>query len=235
MGVELLRFDMSEYQERHAIAKLIGSPPGYVGYEEGGLLSEAVNRQPYAILLLDEIEKAHPDIFNLFLQVMDNGRLTDANGREIDFKHILLIMTSNVGAHSVGRANIGFNEQDHSLDYEAELKKIFTPEFRNRLSEVIYFQTLSKTDIVFVVNKFLFELESVLEEKNVSLSVSETARTWFAEQGYDSKMGARPMGRLIEKTIRKPLADELLFGKLVKGGSVKVGVKQDKISLNISA
>jgi len=234
MGVKLLRFDMSEYMERHSISKLIGSPPGYVGYDEGGLLTEAVNSNPYAVLLLDEIEKAHPDIFNLLLQVMDYGILTDANGREVDFRNVILVMTSNVGAHSVQRASIGFNEQDHSLDYEGELKKIFTPEFRNRLSEIIYFNSLSEEVVVYVVNKFLFELEDVLEQKNVSLIISDVARKWFAKNGYDSKMGARPMARLIEKEIRKPLADELLFGQLSEGGTVKVGVNKDKIALNIS-
>jgi len=234
MGVKLLRFDMSEYMERHSISKLIGSPPGYVGYDEGGLLTEAVNSNPYAVLLLDEIEKAHPDIFNLLLQVMDHGLLTDANGREVNFKNIILVMTSNVGAHSVQRASIGFNEQDHSLDYEGELKKTFTPEFRNRLSEIIYFNTLSEEVVIYVVNKFLFELENALEEKNVSLIVSDPARKWFAKNGYDNKMGARPMERLIEKEIRKPLADELLFGKLSEGGTVKVNVKKGKISLEIS-
>jgi ATP-dependent Clp protease ATP-binding subunit ClpA len=234
MGVKLLRFDMSEYMERHSISKLIGSPPGYVGYDEGGLLTEAVNSNPYAVLLLDEIEKAHPDIFNLLLQVMDYGILTDANGREVDFRNVILVMTSNVGAHSVQRASIGFNEQDHSLDYEGELKKIFTPEFRNRLSEIIYFNSLSEEVVVYVVNKFLFELEDVLEQKNVSLIISDAARKWFAKHGYDSKMGARPMARLIEKKVRKPLADELLFGQLSEGGIVKVGVNKDKIALTIS-
>jgi ATP-dependent Clp protease ATP-binding subunit ClpA len=234
MGVKLLRFDMSEYIERHSISKLIGSPPGYVGYDEGGLLTEAVNSNPYAVLLLDEIEKAHPDIFNLLLQVMDHGVLTDANGREIDFRNVILVMTSNAGAQSIQRSSIGFNEQDHSLDYEGELKKTFTPEFRNRLSEIIYFNSLNPENIVFVVNKFLFELEEALENKNVSLIVSDAARKWFAKHGYDAKMGARPMSRLIEKEIRKPLADELLFGKLVDGGTVKVGAKKDKVTLSIS-
>ena len=234
MGVKLLRFDMSEYMERHSISKLIGSPPGYVGYDEGGLLTEAVNSSPYAVLLLDEIEKAHPDIFNLLLQVMDHGTLTDANGREIDFRNVILVMTSNVGAQSVQRASIGFSEQDHSLDYEGELKKSFTPEFRNRLSEIIYFNSLNEETIVYVVNKFLFELEDALEAKNVSLITSDAARKWFAKNGYDAKMGARPMARLIEKEIRKPLADELLFGKLINGGTVKVGIKKDKITLSVS-
>lgn len=234
MGVKLLRFDMSEYMERHSISKLIGSPPGYVGYEEGGLLTEAVNANPYAVLLLDEVEKAHPDLFNILLQVMDNGKMTDANGREIDFRNVILVMTSNVGAQSVQRASIGFNDQDHSLDYAGELKKTFTPEFRNRLSEVIYFNSLNKDTIVYVVNKFLFELESTLEDKKVSLIISDAARKWFADHGYDEQMGARPMSRLIEKEIRKPLADELLFGKLVDGGTVKVGIKKDAVVLNIS-
>ena len=231
MGVKLLRFDMSEYMERHSISKLIGSPPGYVGYDEGGLLTEAVNSNPYAVLLLDEIEKAHPDIFNLLLQVMDHGKLTDANGREIDFRNVILVMTSNAGAQSIQRSSIGFSEQDHSLDYEGELKKTFTPEFRNRLSEIIYFNSLNPENIVFVVNKFLFELEEALENKNVSLIVSDAARKWFAKHGYDAKMGARPMSRLIEKEVRKPLADELLFGKLVDGGTVKVGVKKDSVTI----
>jgi ATP-dependent Clp protease ATP-binding subunit ClpA len=202
LGVKLLRFDMSEYMERHSVSKLIGSPPGYVGYDEGGQLTEQVNANPYAVLLLDEIEKAHPDIFNILLQVMDNGKLTDANGREVDFRNVILIMTSNVGARNVQRASIGFSEQDHSLDYDSELKKAFAPEFRNRLSEVIYFNPLDKDTIIFVVNKFLFDLESILEEKNVSLVVTDEAREWFANHGYDSQMGARPMSRLIEKEIR---------------------------------
>ncbi len=234
MGVKLLRFDMSEYMERHSISKLIGSPPGYVGYDEGGLLTEAVNSNPYAVLLLDEVEKAHPDLFNILLQVMDNGKMTDANGREIDFRNVILIMTSNVGAQSVQRASIGFSEQDHALDYESELKKTFTPEFRNRLSEVIYFNSLNKDTIVYVVNKFLFELEATLEDKNVSLIISDAARKWFSINGYDAQMGARPMSRLIEKEIRKPLADELLFGKLINGGVVKVSVKKEQITLNIT-
>jgi ATP-dependent Clp protease ATP-binding subunit ClpA len=234
LGVKLLRFDMSEYMERHSVSKLIGSPPGYVGYDEGGQLTEQVNANPYAVLLLDEIEKAHPDIFNILLQVMDNGKLTDANGREVDFRNVILIMTSNVGARNVQRSSIGFSEQDHSLDYDAELKKAFAPEFRNRLSEVIYFNPLDKDTIIFVVNKFLFDLESILEEKNVSLIVTDKAREWFANHGYDSQMGARPMSRIIEKEIRKPLADELLFGKLSKGGTVKVDIHKDIVQLKYS-
>ena len=234
LGVKLLRFDMSEYMERHSVSKLIGSPPGYVGYDEGGQLTEQVNSNPYAVLLLDEIEKAHPDIFNILLQVMDNGKLTDANGREVDFRNVILIMTSNVGARSVQRSSIGFSEQNHSHDYESEMKKVFAPEFRNRLSEVIYFNSLDKDTIIYVVNKFLFDLESLLEEKNVSLIVSDKARDWFASNGYDVQMGARPMSRLIEKEIRKPLADELLFGKLTKGGTVKVDIVKDQVKLTYS-
>jgi len=234
LGVKLLRFDMSEYMERHSVSKLIGSPPGYVGYDEGGQLTEQVNSNPYAVLLLDEIEKAHPDIFNILLQVMDNGKLTDANGREVDFRNVILIMTSNVGARNVQRSSIGFSEQDHSLDYEQELKKVFAPEFRNRLSEVIFFNPLSKETIIYVVNKFLFDLENILEEKNVSLVISDEARDWFASNGYDNQMGARPMSRLIEKEIKKPLSDELLFGSLINGGSVKVGVCKNKIELSFS-
>jgi len=234
LGVKLLRFDMSEYMERHSVSKLIGSPPGYVGYDEGGQLTEQVNSNPYAVLLLDEIEKAHPDIFNILLQVMDNGKLTDANGREVDFRNVILIMTSNVGARSVQRSSIGFSEQNHSHDYESEMKKVFAPEFRNRLSEVIYFNSLDKDTIIYVVNKFLFDLESLLEEKNVSLIVSDKARDWFASNGYDFQMGARPMSRLIEKEIRKPLADELLFGKLTNGGTVKVDIVKDQVKLTYS-
>jgi ATP-dependent Clp protease ATP-binding subunit ClpA len=234
LGVKLLRFDMSEYMERHSVSKLIGSPPGYVGYDEGGQLTEQINSNPYAVLLLDEIEKAHPDIFNILLQVMDNGKLTDANGREVDFRNVILIMTSNVGARSVQRSSIGFSEQNHSHDYESEMKKVFAPEFRNRLSEVIYFNSLDKDTIIYVVNKFLFDLESLLEEKNVSLIVSDKARDWFASNGYDVQMGARPMSRLIEKEIRKPLADELLFGKLTKGGTVKVDIVKDQVKLTYS-
>ncbi|WP_190600879.1 ATP-dependent Clp protease ATP-binding subunit ClpA [Candidatus Vesicomyidisocius sp. SY067_SCS001] len=235
MGIKLLRFDMSEYGERHSVSKFIGSPPGYVGYDKGGLLTEVVNANPYAVLLLDEIEKAHADIFNLLLQVMDNSKMTDASGREVDFRNVILVMTSNAGVQSIQRTSIGFSEQDRSLDYETELKKLFTPEFRNRLSEVIYFNTLNEQTIVYVVNKFLFELKKALENKQVSLTVSDIARAWFAKHGYDAKMGARPMARLVEQEIRKPLADELLFGKLTNGGLVKVDVKKDRIILAIQS
>jgi ATP-dependent Clp protease ATP-binding subunit ClpA len=234
MNIKLLRFDMSEYMERHSVSKLIGSPPGYVGYDQGGLLTEAVNSSPYSLLLLDEIEKAHPDIFNILLQVMDNGKLTDANGREVDFRNVILVMTSNVGARNAARSSVGFSKQDYYSDYKKELKQVFTPEFRNRLSEIIYFNALDENTIIFVVDKFLFELENILEAKNISLIVTDTARKWLAKNGYDEDMGARPMARLIEHTIRKPLADELLFNKLTDGGTVKVDVKKNKLKLYIS-
>lgn len=234
MGVELLRFDMSEYMERHSIAKLIGSPPGYVGHDEGGLLTEKVNKTPYSVVLLDEIEKAHPDINNILLQVMDRGVLTDSQGREVDFRNVILIMTSNVGINVAQRASIGFSEQDHSSDVNAELKKVFTPEFRNRLTKIIYFKSLNKDNILFIVNKFLFDLETTLEEKKVNLIVAESARKWLAEKGYDAKMGARPMARLIEKEISTKLADELLFGQLIKGGTVKITCVKDALKISFS-
>ena len=229
LTMPLVRFDMSEYMERHSVSKLVGSPPGYIGHEAGGLLTEAINKKPYCVLLLDEIEKAHTDVFNILLQVMDRGVLTDANGRAVDFKNVILIMTSNIGAQHSGRASIGFSEQDHSLDYQSELKTAFKPEFRNRLSDIIYFNALSKENIMFVVDKFLMELENALEAKQVNISISNKAKQWLATHGYDVKMGARPMSRLIEQEIRKPLADELLFGKLINGGDVCIDVKKDKI------
>ena len=234
MGIKLVRFDMSEYMEQHSVAKLIGSPPGYIGYEEGGLLTEVINNNPYAILLLDEIEKANPSIFNLLLQIMDYGTLTDANGRKVDFRNIILIMTSNAGAINTERTSIGFNKQNHTLDYKTELKKYFAPEFRNRLSEIIYFNKLSKDTTMLIVNKFLFELEDTLENKKVSIIVSDVARQWLIKNGYNDKMGARPMARLIEKEIRTPLADELLFGKLIHGGTVKIDIKKNKINIKVS-
>jgi ATP-dependent Clp protease ATP-binding subunit ClpA len=226
MGVELLRFDMSEYMERHSISRLIGSPPGYVGHDDGGLLTEKVNKNPYSVVLLDEIEKAHPDINNVLLQVMDRGTLTDSHGREVDFRNVILIMTSNVGINVSQRASIGFSEQNHSSDVSTELKKIFSPEFRNRLSKIIYFNSLNEDNILFIVNKFLFDLETTLEEKKVCLVVKNSARKYLATKGYDKKMGARPMARLIESEISTPLADELLFGKLVNGGRVIISSKQ---------
>ena len=222
MGLELIRFDMSEYMERHTVSRLIGAPPGYVGYDQGGLLTEAVNKHPHAVLLLDEIEKAHPDVFNLLLQVMDHGTLTDNNGRKADFRNVLLVMTTNAGAERMTRASIGFTKQDHSTDGSEALKKLFTPEFRNRLDSVISFKHLGPETIAHVVDKFIVELETLLDDKQVTIDVSKEARDWLAEHGYDPEMGARPMARVIKENIKKPLAEELLFGKLSKGGHVKV-------------
>lgn len=234
MGVDLIRFDMSEYMERHTVSRLIGSPPGYVGYDQGGLLTEEVNKHPYAILLLDEIEKAHPDIFNLLLQIMDHGTLTDNNGRKADFRNIMLIMTTNAGAQEGSRASIGFTEQEHTTDSLKVIEKLFTPEFRNRLDSVVQFKALTEETIIHVVDKFIFKLEAQLHEKNVSLTLEPEARTWLAKKGYDPKMGARPMERTVQEYIKKPLANELLFGQLVNGGSVKVQVKDNKIDFIIT-
>jgi len=234
MGIDLIRFDMSEYMERHTVSRLIGSPPGYVGYDQGGLLTEEVNKHPYAILLLDEIEKAHPDIFNLLLQIMDHGTLTDNNGRKADFRNIMLIMTTNAGAQESSRASMGFTEQEHSSDSMKAIEKLFTPEFRNRLDSVVQFKSLTEETIIHVVDKFIFQLEAQLHEKNVTLSLEPEARTWLANKGYDPKMGARPMERTVQEHIKKPLANELLFGQLVNGGTVKVYVKDNKIDFIIT-
>ena len=229
LGIELIRFDMSEYMERHSVSRLIGAPPGYVGYEEGGLLTEAVNKTPHAIVLLDEIEKAHPDVYNLLLQVMDHGRLTDTNGRQIDFRHTIVIMTSNVGANLIDKASIGFVDQENGSDIAMAVTKVFSPEFRNRLDAIIQFKPLSETTILSVVSKFLSELEAQLEVRHVILHADQNARHWLAIHGHDKKMGARPMARLIEEHVKKPLAEELLFGKLSNGGEVTVSVEQDKL------
>ncbi|MEO1963548.1 MAG: ATP-dependent Clp protease ATP-binding subunit ClpA [Cycloclasticus sp.] len=234
MGVDLIRFDMSEYMERHTVSRLIGSPPGYVGYDQGGLLTEEVNKHPYAILLLDEIEKAHPDIFNILLQIMDHGTLTDNNGRKADFRNIMLVMTTNAGAQEGSRASIGFTEQEHSSDSMKVVEKSFSPEFRNRLDAVVQFKTLTEDTIIHVVDKFIFQLESQLHEKNVTLSLEPEARNWLAKKGYDPKMGARPMERTVQEHIKKPLANELLFGQLVNGGAVKVCVVDGKIDFVIT-
>ena len=220
MGLELLRFDMSEYMERHAVSRLIGAPPGYVGHEQGGLLTEAVTKKPYSVLLLDEIEKAHPDIFNILLQVMDHGSLTDSNGRKADFRHVILVITSNVGANLLEKQSIGFTQQDNSKDLSGALKNVFTPEFRNRLDATIQFQSLDEATICHVVDKFVMELEVSLEQKGVTLRVDQAARQWLAKNGHDPQMGARPMHRLIQEHMKKPLADELLFGQLTNGGVV---------------
>ncbi len=229
LGVELIRFDMSEYMERHAVSRLIGAPPGYVGFDQGGLLTEQITKHPHSVLLLDEIEKAHPDVFNLLLQVMDHGTLTDNNGRKADFRNVIIIMTTNAGAMEMSRRSIGFTSQDHSTDGMEAINKLFSPEFRNRLDSVIQFRSLSLEHVNKVVNKFLFELESLLSEKNVSMTVDEDARHWLAEQGYDPKMGARPMARLIQEKIKKPLAEELLFGSLNRGGHVRVRLKDEEL------
>ncbi|MFB1486537.1 MULTISPECIES: ATP-dependent Clp protease ATP-binding subunit ClpA [unclassified Thiocapsa] len=234
LGMELLRFDMSEYMERHTVSRLIGAPPGYVGFDQGGLLTEEVNKHPHAVLLLDEIEKAHPDVFNLLLQVMDHGTLTDNNGRKADFRNVVLVMTTNAGAEETARRSIGFTEQDHSTDGIEALKRYFTPEFRNRLDAVVQFGSLSEQTIRSVVDKFVFELEQQLVEKKVSLTIDVDARAWLAEKGYDPKMGARPMARVIQNHIKKPLANELLFGDLVTGGSVRIHVEGEALAFDIN-
>ncbi|MEW4982523.1 MAG: ATP-dependent Clp protease ATP-binding subunit ClpA [Cycloclasticus sp.] len=234
LGVDLIRFDMSEYMERHTVSRLIGSPPGYVGYDQGGLLTEEVNKHPYAILLLDEIEKAHPDIFNLLLQIMDHGTLTDNNGRKADFRNIMLVMTTNAGAQEASRASIGFTEQEHSSDSMKVIEKSFSPEFRNRLDAVVQFKALGEDTIIHVVDKFIFQLEAQLHEKNVTLTLEPEARSWLAKKGYDPKMGARPMDRTVQEHIKKPLANELLFGRLTNGGTVKAYVKDNKIDFIIT-
>ena len=231
LGIELLRFDMSEYMERHTVSRLIGAPPGYVGFDQGGLLTDAVIKHPHAVLLLDEIEKAHPDVFNILLQVMDNGTLTDNNGRKADFRNVVLVMTSNAGVRETERKSIGLIHQDNSTDAMEEIKKIFTPEFRNRLDNIIWFDHLSTEVIHQVVDKFIVELQVQLDQKGVSLEVSQEARNWLAEKGYDRAMGARPMARVIQDNLKKPLANELLFGSLVDGGQVTVGLDQAKNEL----
>ncbi|MFV0262186.1 MAG: ATP-dependent Clp protease ATP-binding subunit ClpA [Kluyvera sp.] len=231
MGIELLRFDMSEYMERHTVSRLIGAPPGYVGFDQGGLLTDAVIKHPHAVLLLDEIEKAHPDVFNLLLQVMDNGTLTDNNGRKADFRNVVLVMTTNAGVRETERKSIGLIQQDNSTDAMEEIKKIFTPEFRNRLDNIIWFDHLSTEVIHQVVDKFIVELQVQLDQKGVSLEVSQEARNWLAEKGYDRAMGARPMARVIQDNLKKPLANELLFGSLVDGGQVTVALDAEKNEL----
>ena len=231
MGIEMIRFDMSEYMESHAVSRLIGAPPGYVGFEQGGLLTEAVNKTPHAVLLLDEIEKAHQDLFNILLQVMDHGRLTDNNGRSADFRHIVLIMTSNAGAFEIQQGTIGFNPRPRMDADEEAIKRLFTPEFRNRLDATIGFSPLDRNTILHVVDKFLVELEIQLAEKKVELEVSSKAKTWLADHGHDPLMGARPMARLIQDKLKKPLADAILFGDLQKGGVAKVGMKGADITV----
>ena len=238
MGIELIRFDMSEYMESHSVSRLVGAPPGYVGFDRGGLLTEAVTRNPHAVLLLDEVEKAHPDIFNILLQVMDHGKLTDASGREADFRNVILVITTNAGAQLSARRSIGFTEQDHSTDAMEVIRKTFAPEFRNRLDAIISFRALDLSIILKVVDKFVLELEEQLALKNVSISVTRTAREWLAEKGFDPKMGARPMRRVIQEQIKRPLADDLLFGDLTEGGEVRVNAprgKGDKLQIKVIA
>lgn len=233
LGVELIRFDMSEYMERHTVSRLIGAPPGYVGFDQGGLLTESVNKHPHAVLLLDEIEKAHPDVFNLLLQVMDHGTLTDNNGRKADFRNVIIVMTTNAGAVAVSRNSMGFTKQDNAQDDMGAITKMFTPEFRNRLDSIVRFKPLGKEVIDKIVDKELLEVERQLLEKNVQLNIDKAARTWIADNGYDENMGARPLARLIQEEIKRGLADELLFGKLQNGGVVEISTDEDKLSFDI--
>ena len=235
LGLSLVRFDMSEYMESHAVSRLIGAPPGYVGYDQGGLLTDAVLKNPHCVVLLDEIEKAHPDVYNLLLQVMDHGILTDNNGRKADFRHVTLVMTTNAGVQETVRKSIGFKQQDHSQNALSEINKVFSPEFRNRLDEIIWFNHLDLTVIAKVVDKFLVELQAQLDEKGVTLDVSDDARTLLAEKGYDKSMGARPMARVVTELIKRPLADEILFGKLEKGGVAHVDTSKNEIVISIGA
>lgn len=233
LGIELIRFDMSEYMERHTVSRLIGAPPGYVGFDQGGLLTDAILKHPHSVLLLDEIEKAHPEVFNLLLQVMDHGTLTDNNGRKADFRSVIIIMTTNAGAQDMERTSIGFTTQDHRSDGMEAIKRLFTPEFRNRLDSIIQFKPLDATVVALVVNKFIYQLEAQLADRNVTIDFEEAARLWLAAKGYDPKMGARPMERVMQEYVKRPLADELLFGRLVNGGHVEVRLLDDKISIEI--
>ncbi|WP_136682442.1 ATP-dependent Clp protease ATP-binding subunit ClpA [Falsirhodobacter xinxiangensis] len=233
LGVELLRFDMSEYMEKHAVSRLIGAPPGYVGFDQGGMLTDGVDQHPHCVLLLDEMEKAHPDVYNILLQVMDHGKLTDHNGRQVDFRNVILIMTSNAGASEMQKSAIGFGRDRREGEDTAAIERTFTPEFRNRLDAVISFAPLGKEVILQVVEKFVLQLEAQLMDRGVHIELTPAAAAWLGDKGYDDKMGARPLGRVIQENIKKPLAEELLFGKLVKGGVVKVAVKDDKIELQI--
>jgi ATP-dependent Clp protease ATP-binding subunit ClpA len=233
LGVELLRFDMSEYMEKHAVSRLIGAPPGYVGFDQGGLLTDGVDQHPHCVLLLDEIEKAHPDVYNILLQVMDHGKLTDHNGRQVDFRNVILIMTTNAGASELAKTAIGFGRDRREGEDTAAIERTFTPEFRNRLDAVISFAPLPKEVILQVVEKFVLQLEAQLMDRGVSIELTHEAAEWLGDKGYDDKMGARPLGRVIQEHIKKPLAEELLFGKLMKGGLVRVAVKDDKIELQI--
>jgi ATP-dependent Clp protease ATP-binding subunit ClpA len=234
LGIEFVRFDMSEYMERHTVSRLIGAPPGYVGFDQGGLLTEAIAKHPHCVLLLDEVEKAHPEVFNLLLQVMDHGTLTDNNGRKADFRHVIIVMTTNAGAFEMNRASIGFVQADNASDGSEAIKRLFSPEFRNRIDAIIQFAPLDMPVIERVVDKLLLEIEAQLEKKGVSILLDDAARRWLAEKGYDPKMGARPMARLLQDQIKRPLAEELLFGKLAVGGTVKIGVSDDGKELKLT-
>jgi ATP-dependent Clp protease ATP-binding subunit ClpA len=227
LGVELIRFDMSEYMERHTVSRLIGAPPGYVGFDQGGLLTDGVDQHPHCVLLLDEIEKAHPDLFNILLQVMDHGKLTDHNGKSVDFRNVILIMTTNAGASEMARNAIGFGKSQREGEDQEAINRLFTPEFRNRLDAVVPFGNLPPEVVYQVVQKFVLQLEAQLADRGVTFDLSEDAVKWLAEKGYDSRMGARPLARIIQEHIKQPLADEVLFGKLRKGGTVKVTVVPD--------
>ncbi len=235
LGIELVRFDMSEYMEPHAVSRLIGAPPGYVGFDQGGLLTDSVLKHPHCVVLLDEIEKAHPDVFNILLQVMDHGTLTDNNGRKADFRNVILVMTTNAGVQETTRKSIGFAQQDNSTDAMVEINRVFSPEFRNRLDDIVWFNHLDKKVIERVVDKFIVELQSQLDAKQVELFVSDEARLWFAENGYDKDMGARPMSRLIQDKLRKPLANEVLFGELAEGGKVEIEVNEKELSFKFTS
>jgi ATP-dependent Clp protease ATP-binding subunit ClpA len=229
LGIEITRFDMSEYMERHTVSRLIGAPPGYVGFDQGGLLTDAIDQHPHCVLLLDEIEKAHPDLFNILLQVMDHGKLTDHNGKSVDFRNVILIMTTNAGAADLAKAAIGFGSEVRTGDDHEAINRMFTPEFRNRLDAIISFKALSPETIGRVVDKFVLQLEEQLADRNVTIELTAEARKWLAERGYDVLFGARPLGRVIQEHIKKPLAEELLFGRLAKGGIVRVTRNGDKL------
>jgi len=238
LGVELLRFDMSEYMERHTISRLIGAPPGYVGFDQGGLLTDGIDQHPHCVLLLDEIEKAHPDLFNILLQVMDHGKLTDHNGKQIDFRNVILIMTTNAGASEAQKSAIGFGSTKRTGDDEEAINRLFAPEFRNRLDSIVPFGTLPTPVVHKVVQKFIMQLEAQLAERGVTFELTDDAIAWIAKRGFDERMGARPLGRVIQEHIKKPLADEVLFGRLKTGGTVKVTVvknKDGKESLDLEA
>jgi ATP-dependent Clp protease ATP-binding subunit ClpA len=229
LGIELIRFDMSEYMERHAVSRLIGAPPGYVGFDQGGMLTDQIDQHPHCVLLLDEIEKAHPDLFNILLQVMDHGKLTDHNGKAVDFRNVILIMTTNAGAADMAKEAIGFGREARIGEDDDAIKRMFTPEFRNRLDAVITFASLTQETVGRVVEKFVMQLEAQLADRNVTIELSSAAKEWLAERGYDRLNGARPLGRVIQEHVKKPLAEELLFGRLVNGGSVKVTLKDNAL------